>query len=297
MANNYGRGGGYSGQPLATRGQLVPAGAVGTPSPPTVLHRFNPSPLGQQDNLPYGEPGVQTTGQFDYRRFVEAGGNLTSQILHPSITPFEQLYRRLPEEGMFASTVTPSNPFVFELGAFVVPPKQTLLLFDMRPDIYRFSGVDAGDYVPVEARRFSSIMGFDLTVNQKRTGEVSFQIDPVAIQTSTQQAFNNNNQVHPEANAGQFAIGEANKFASPAGAGTALLPQRPERYGALDIPFTIVAQASQTLQVRCVIFRPIPTPIAFIEYDIAGILVPQYWFEEIKEAIKPPQREGLESIR
>lgn len=297
MAGNaYGRKSGYGGVPLATRGQLVPAGYAGTPPPPSVAQKLN-AQLGQEDFLPPGMPGVQTRGTFDVQRFVEAGGNLTSQILHPSITPFEQLYRRLPEEGMFAATVTPSNPFVFELGAFQVPAKMALLLFDIRPDIYRFSGVDAGDYVPVESRRFSSIMGFDLTVDQKRTGEVSFQIDPVAIQTSTQQAFNNNNNTHPQANAGQFAIGQANTFASPAGAGTALLPQRPERYGALDIPFTIVAQAGQVVQARCVIFRPVPTPIAFIEYDIAGVLVPQYWFANIAEVVKPPQREGLESNR
>lgn len=282
--------------PLATRGQLVPAGMAGTPTPPKVAKTLNP--LGQEDSfLPPGMPGVQTTGDFDAQRFVEAGGNLTSQILHPSIFPFEQLYRRLPEEGMFAPNVSPSNPFVFELGAFTVPAKQTLLLFDLRPDIYRFSGVDAGDYVPVEARRFSSIMGFDLTVDQKRTGEVAFQIDPIAIQTETQQAFGDNNRLHPQANSGQFAIGVANSFASAAGAGTALLPQRPERYGALDIPFTIVAQAGQTVQARCVIFRPLPTPIAFIEYDLAGVLVPQYWFANIAEAIVPPQRSGQETIR
>lgn len=283
------------GSSLAQRGQLVSPSSVGTPPPPPVLHAFNP--LGANPPLLPGQEGVQLRSVFDSQRIIEAGGNLSNQLLHPSIIPFEQLYRRLPEEGMFSSAVTPTNPFSFELGAFQVPPRMTLALFDLRPDIYRFSGVDPGDYVPVEARRFGSIMGFDLTVDQHRLGEVNFQIDPVAIQRTTQQAFQNNNNVHPEANAGQFAIGSTSAFASPSGAGTSLLPQRPERFGALSIPFTIYARSGQVVQVRCVIFRRMPTPIAFIEYDMAGVLVPEAWMDSILQAVKPPQLAGKENIR
>jgi len=281
-------------QPLATRGRLVPPGAVGTPPPPPVAKALNPE---THSELGLEHEGMQTLHRFDVQRFVEAGGNLTSQTLHPAIIPFEQLYRRLPEEGMFSSTVAPANPFTFELGAFQVPERMALLIYDLRPDIYRFSGVDPGDYMPIEARRFGSIMGFDLTIDQQRKGEVQFEIDPVPIQRQSQQAFPNQSRVQPSANTSQQAVSEFSSFGNPSGSGNALLPQRPERFGALSIPFTLWANSGQTVQVRCVIFRPVPAPIAFIEYDLAGVLVPQYWVDNLKEVIKPPQREAQESIR
>ncbi len=283
--------------PLQNRGMLIngqAARGLGVPPAPV-----RPSVLSPQESagLSAGQPGAMTTNAFNVQRFVQAGGQLNADIMHPTVTPFEQLYRRLPEEGMFSSVVTPTNPFTFELGAFVVPDKMSLLIFDLRPDIYRFSGVDAGDFVPIEARRFGSIMGFDLTIDQKRQGNTAFQIDPVAIQRTSQQAFNSTNTTHPTFNQGQFDIGRSNMFANSAGVGTALLPQRPTRFGALSIPFTLFAKARQTVQVRCVIFRPIPSPIAFVEYDIAGILVPEAWTDNILEIGKPPVRSLGEAIR
>lgn len=281
-------------QPLSVRGKLVPPGSVGTPPPPPVAKALNPQ--ANSDLLP-GQMGERTLHNFDTERFVEAGGDLYSQTLHPGIIPFEQLYRRLPEEGMFSLSVSPSNPFAFELGAFQVPSKMALLIYDLRPDIYRFNGVDPGDYLPIEARRFGSLMGFDLTIDQQRKGEVQFEIDPVPIQRQSQQAFPNQNLNQPSANTSQQAVAEFSSFANPSGAGNALLPQRPTRFGALNIPFTLWASSGQTVQVRCVIFRPVPSPIAFIEYDIGGVLVPQYWADNMKEIIKPPQRANQESIR
>lgn len=292
---SYKGGRGVGGIPsLGARGRLVPQQHIGTPAPPTTVRELNPDP---HSELPEWGEGVATRRHFDAERFVAAGGNLVADILHPGIVPFEQLYRRLPEEGMYNPGVSPQNPFVFELGAFTVPPTRALLLFDIRPDIYRFSGVDPGDFVPVENRRFGSLMGFDLTVDQQRTGEVAFQLDPVPIVRTSQQAFVSNNTNAPTFNTTQQAIGEANEFGSTAGAGIGLLPQRPERYGALSIPFTIIARSRQTVQARCVIFRPIPTPIAFIEYDLAGVLVPETWIDNMAEATKPPMNQGEEGIR
>lgn len=282
--------------PLSVRGGFAPAGIGGTPPPPAVVKKLNPQ--GRDPVLAPWEEGSQSKlHNFDATRFVEAGGNLYSQTLHPAIIPFEELFRRLPEEGMFSLTVSPDNPFTFELGAIQVPEKMALLIYDLRPDIYRFSGIDPGDYMPVEARRFGSIMGFDVTIDQQRQGEVAFEIDPVPIQRTSQQAFPNQNSFLPQANASQQAVAAFSSFANPAGAGNALLPQRPTRFGALNIPFTLWANSGQTVQVRCVIFRPMPSPIAFIEYDIAGILVPQYWMENMREVIKPPQRAAQEGIR
>lgn len=280
--------------PLQSRGMLVSGGALGAPPAPVRPSQLSPQAA---QTVATGVPGAWTTREFDAERFVQAGGRLTADILHPAATPFEQLYRRLPEEGMYSPSVTPSNPFTFELGSFIVPDRMSLLIFDLRPDIYRFSGVDPGDFLPIETRRFGSIMGFDLTVDQKRPGNTYFEIDPVQIQRTSQQAFISQNAVHPTFNAGQYAIGNANKFSNVAGVGTGLLPQRPTRYGALSVPFTIIARSGQTVQVRCVIFKPLPAPIAFVEYDMAGILVPEQWTNNMLESIKPPMRKGEEAIK
>jgi len=292
--------------PMARRGMLVGGsqagrGGVGNLAPPQAptVRSVQPAPLHPIPgaDLPPWEPGAVTRQHFDASRVALAGGNFQGDILHPAIIPFEQLYRRLPEEGMFDSSVSPSNPFTFELGAFTVPDTLSLMLFDLRPDIYRFSGMDPGDYIPIESRRFASIMGFDITVDNEHKGNIAFQIDPIAIQRTSQQAFSNNNQVNPSFNAGQYAIGSANSFASTAGSGNTLQPQRPERYGALSIPFTLIARTKQTVQVKCVIFRPIPAPIAFIEYDIAGALVPEIWMDEMLSSVKPPTPSHKESVR
>lgn len=234
-------------------------------------------------------PGQGATVGCDAQRVLLAGGAIQSMIMHPSVTPFEQLYRRLPEEGMFAVGVSPTKPFSFELGAFRVPGNMALMLFDLRPDIYRFSGIDAGDFVPVEARRFGSIMGFEITVDQKQPANIQFQVNPVPVQRGTPQAYTppisqSGQQVQPQST---FNIATASGFGAAAGPGLSLMPQRPTRYGPMSVPFTLFARSGQTVQVRCVIFRRIPSPIAFIEYDIAGMMMPEQTLDAMLGCMSP----------
>lgn len=296
---------------MGPRSPLVlnrPAESLGLPPPawPQAAKVLEP---GISEHLAPGDPGVEQWWGCEATRVQLAGGFLNSLLVHPALIPFERLYRRLPAEGMFDPAVSPERPFVFELGAFTVPSTFALLIFDMRPDIYRFSGIDAGDFVPVEARRFASIMGFAITIDQRHHGNVEFQIDPIAIQTTALQAFTQKTGQQapgqgvdsggvlaqaPGVGAGAaptppavFNIAAASSFANAAGDGLGLLPQRPERYGALSTPFTLYVRRGQTVQLRCVIFRPIPSPIAFIEFDFAGFMVPETWLESILHCVKP----------
>lgn len=243
------------------------------------------------------QEGARTEYDFETERVVLAGGDFGSQILIETYTPFEYLFRALPEEGMFDSGVSPERPFEFSLGAFVVPPRMVLLIFNMRPDVYRFSGVDAGDFVPVEERRFASIMGFEFLIKEEHKGNINFQIDPVPIQRTSLQAFQSSNIAQPVANAGDFARARAGGLAVAQGSSNMLLPQRPTRYGPpAPIPFTLFAKPGEPVEARCTIFRPMPSAIAFIEFDFTGILVPQD-FLKAQEALKFPQITGTESIR
>jgi hypothetical protein len=223
----------------------------------------------------------------DTVRVAMAGGDVLSLTLPDSTPPFEQLYRKQPAEGMFDAGVSPSNPFVFEMGAFSVPSRMTLLVYDIRADIYRFSGFDAGDTLPVDSRRFSSFLGYDITVDGRRQGNLSFQLDPTPIVNSSQVAFASN--TFGTANSAQTVAARFGQFAGASAAAQALQPQRPTRYGAENLPFTLIAKSNQTVQVRCVIFRPLLSPVAFFEYSIGGLLVPESWSDTILNWSKYPQ--------
>lgn len=263
----------------------------------TVPRTQAPIPVQQQHSSPAAYVPDAAERLFDVQRVISAGGDLAGQISPESLPPFERLWRRLPEEGMFSTQLSPSKPFVFELGAFTVPARMTLLIFNMRPDVYRFSGVNSGDYAPIEARRFASIMGFELTIGQAHPGNIDFQINPVQIQNTSQQAFQSNNTNTP-ADTTQLAIARASQNANTQGTSSMILPQRPERFGApYPIPFTLYVTAGQTVQARCNIFRPIPLPIAFVEFDLTGLLVPENYAKSMQIAGMIPQTKGSEVMR
>jgi len=234
---------------------------------------------------------------------VQAGGALASLIMHPSFTPLEQLYRKLPEEGMFAAT--PQKNFKFELGAFSVPGNMTFLFVDYSFRLYRLSGAAAGDTVPLEERRLSTLLGFDVTVDAYRKGNLMYQLDPTPIE-GTKVAYT------PPPSAGTIASGSGRagigvfppssapqgatqaqfnaapfaRSAAPGGAGLSLLPQRSERQGALPLPFTYVVESNQRVQFSCTVFKPIPIPLAFIEVSVTGVLMPANVVDTMLEGLK-----------
>lgn len=208
-----------------------------------------------------------------------AGGALNAVLTDAASTlPFEQLYRRLPEQGIHSPRISPEQPFVLELGSFVVPVQQALLLFDIRPDVYRFSGIDPNDAVPVEARRFGSQMGYDVTVDGSHPGDTHFELEPIPRQQGIgfspqldTDALDNPGYRPPNA---AYVQQRANRFGASSGAGTALMPQRHFRYGPSSLPLTLVVSEKEKVSFSAVIFKPIQSPIAFFEMDMAGIIAP-----------------------
>lgn len=274
------------------------AARYGPASPVKSQQPRTKAPPGQHSQMPLPPHREQLfSGGMNAGRVLSAGGELLQQILHPSFIPWEEVYRREPEEGMFSSSVSPENPFTFELGAYTVPENQALVVLDTRPDIYRFSGLDAGDFVPVEARRFGSIIGFDFTIDQERQLNARYELDPAPIQRQSLEAFKNRNFSDPQQQQSAFNLARTNSFATAAGAGLSLQPQRPQRPGAPDpVPFSYIAWAEQTIQARGVLFRPLTSPIAFIEFGVSGFLVPTKVLGTILEGIKPPT-DARETIR
>jgi hypothetical protein len=244
---------------------------------------------------------------------VQSGGALASLLMHPAFTPLEQLYRKLPEEGMFLAS--PQRNFRFELGAFQVPSSMTFLFVDYSFRLYRLSGAAAGDTVPLEERRLSTLLGFDVTVDAYRKGNLMYQLDPTPIE-ATKQAYNAPPSagtiasgmgsgggrpgigVFPPSSApqgatqAQFNAAPFARSAAPGGAGLSLLPQRSERQGALPLPFTYLVESNQRVQFSCTVFKPIPIPLAFIEVDVTGVLMPSNVVDTLLEGLKSCTRQG-----
>lgn len=229
-----------------------------------------------------GTPAMESTG----RRVVVAGGALYQKLLHPSVIPFEQMYRKIPATGSYDPSVSTRRPVVFEMGAYAVPDKMALCVTDTAAQLYRQGGIDPAQPEPMPPGAMSSVLGFDITVNQQNYGNVSFTLVPQLARVGQGQG----------AFAGQPSVsdlGPVTAFNQPDpvtntfGTGTVLQPAEPRHYGSPSIPWTLIAGSNDVVQVRCVIFAPVPSPLAFIEYSLSGCLVPQAWLEELMDAVKP----------
>lgn len=212
----------------------------------------------------------------------EPGGDIVSGFVHPAFTIFERVYRVLPEEGFYSAGVSSTRPIQFELGSFAVPSSMHLWLFDYEFSVYRQSGIDPGDIVKAEDGRFSGFMGFDVQLNSRRDANIAYELDPHAIQLQ-RTAFSGAGP----ASADQFNRAQANSFAANASAGTSLLPVRPQRMGARDVPFTFIVWADTRVALSCVIFRQVTTPIAAIEGRIGGYLIEDQASSALVNRLRP----------
>jgi len=251
----------------------------------------------------------------DAQRIVQAGGLLAELIMHPSFVAFEHLFRRFPEDGMFEAT--PERPFNGDLGSLTVPGSMSFLLCDYRFDPYRLNGGAVGDFVPVERRRLSTMMSYDVNTNQFRKGNLEYHLDPEPF-TATKEALypgarggtilpaarpNGNNvggdglpttqssflqQVAQQtAGQGAFDIGQFTRTAVAAGPALSSLPQRHARQGAPSMPWTQIVPANETLMFSVQVFRKIPIPLAFIEVSFSGFLVPSNLLSDMLQGLKP----------
>lgn len=205
------------------------------------------------------------------QRVLQAGGALPSRVLPSQLQFFEQVWRRLPEQGVFSASLNFSNPLSIAMGSFRVPRSQALVLFELRPDVYTFSGADPFDWVPVTERRFAGQMGWDITIDGQRLANTRYELNPVA---RTQDNPVPSQNVGSTASQAEFAAVRAAEFGTSLGAGTAIQPQRTDRYGPKELPLSLWVKEGSTFSVSAAIFRRILFPVAFFEFDLAGVLMP-----------------------
>lgn len=240
---------------------------------------------GQQAGVPGMGPGPEV-------RHEPAGG-VFKEFLHPAFTIMEFLRRSLPEEGWFNSKVNPRNPIQFQLGSFTVPQGLTLWLFDYEYRVLRNSGVDPGDFIPAETGRYSNQIGFDLTLNGRRDANLSLQLDPQSSSLSRQEFEQSGGTVAssifglPPTPTSAFERATANSFASTAGAGTSLLPNRPNKFGPRGGPWTLVAVEGTQVSMNVVIFNRIRSPLAAVEGRLGGYLIQRQVSSSLIQRVRP----------
>lgn len=249
-----------------------PLQAVGAANPGFRLDGAPPAP----------QPGAGFT-RVQTVRAQQPGGKLAEFIQSENILWFEQLYRKLPPNGMFGAS--PNKPVVFTMGSFKVPQTMVLVIIDYAFDIYRFSGAAAGDFVPIEENRLSTQVGWDIKVNNDRPANVNFQIIPQQ-QTQSQQTFATIRAGVP-AQDWQFDEQRALQGQGPAGPALSMMPQRRFRPGRTEVANSYVAQPASVLNVTVSIINTIPIPIAFFEADVCGMLLPQHVYEAYQKAAVP----------
>jgi hypothetical protein len=209
-----------------------------------------------------------------------SGGDVISRIVHPALTIFERLYRRLPEESFYSPKVSPRSPIQFEIGSVSVPKHSALWMFDYEFAVFRFSGIDPNDTLKAEPGRFGGFMGFDLTFSGRRLTSASYQLDPAPI------PFQRGGFELTDVTT-QFDDAAAGSYASSASPGKSLLPVRQEVMGARNSPFMLVAGPGTSISMSCVIFRTVTSPIAFIQSNLGGYLLHQQVSEALLNRVRP----------
>lgn len=213
-------------------------------------------------------------------RAQKPGGEVLGYLQHDQLTWFEQLYRMLPPPGMYAAT--PSKPVQFTLGAFRVPLNQVLVVLDYSFDIYRFSGLAAGDFIPFEPNRLPTQVGWDITVDANRQHALNYQILPQR-ESQNAQGFPGSTVNTPAAE-WQFEQMRAQQFQQAAGPAASLMPQRRHRNGLVKVANNYVARSAQALRVSCSVLNEVPVPIGFFEANVMGLLMAQNVYDQYQKA-------------
>lgn len=234
------------------------------------------------------ERGVLTACASD--RVVLAGGQLASYVTPSAIIPFEAVWRKLPDDGIF--TASPSQPFQFDLGSFRVPDSMGLVVLDYRFDIYRPSGSAAGDFVPLEDNRLPTQVGWNIRSNANIQGNVRYELNPSppAGASPAYTAQPNPGLIPggpgPVATDAQFDRARYAQ-AQAASGDLSLMPQRHHREGLLRVPAPWTLHSGTSLTLSCHIFRAVQIPLGFFEGEVFGFLMPDNDLLALEKHIAP----------
>lgn len=253
-------------------------------------------------------------------RTIPAGGALAGLLLHPSVIPFQQIFRVNPPTGIFSASK--SRPVIMTIGAFVVPAQMMLALAEYRFRPYRFDGLLPGDAVPLEDRRLSLEIGNTVPISaSSQRGNISAQIIPGTLprpQDTTFAGMNAGAAVGGQPLFGELATfegeppniyttGEATDARGVAPPVAYVQPVNPKQFvlsaqgdalipssndptqGSERLPFTYYVPERTPVSLQVTVFAPIRTPIAFFEGVLMGVLADTRALEAFLEQVRPCQ--------
>lgn len=231
-------------------------------------HGYCPVPAGPTAAMP--PPGGVLP--VDLHRTLALAGPFSEYTRHPELEDFEQSFRVEPDGSWFSVDRSPRSPVQFEIAAATTGDNQMLLIYDYSVEVFGFSGVNAHDFEPLEEGRHSGAFGYVLRVNSRSPGALRYRLDPISpslkpLAPQIQNALPNGTYIPgPD----MYARTLADQFASSAGFGASVHPQKRGRYGAPNVPFTLFVQPNAALDITGVIFNQIESPIAFIQAMVSG---------------------------
>lgn len=237
----------------ARGGRPMPAAPAGMPRP------ANPRPL------------ASTLGAHEAPQRVSFPlGSLYNHVLSPDIVPFTHQGSKLPNENLYAPTLSPQSAYTFDVAIYEVPLHMVLLVLGYELSATRLGGVDAYDTQPLEPGRMRQSWLWDLNVTGSRsTRQTTFEIVPTPI---VQRGAGNG--VLQAVVANGFASSPAATAQQAGGAALASLPFDGREYGPDRAPFSLRVDQGQTVAVRCTAIRPLSVPLASIDARIDGFLFP-----------------------
>lgn len=283
----------------------------------SILPAFGIQPV----TFPGGPPNQPTSFGCDAERVVPAGGALAAHLLHPSVKPFERIYRKQATLAIYnASRQRPSR---ITLGAFKVPRSMVLALQGALVRPYRFDPIVAGDAMPLAPGRLALSLAFDLTIDVVgRPGNIEAELIPGDPEAPTnvdnpvtpasmvgfpdlpsKSLYGDNNVLPPTAYSGSnVTVAQPDLISMPAEAtpvppgmfvlgasgGGAVTPLTPSaKQGPDDMPFTYLAYEGEAVTLTAVAFGPIRIPLAFIEGVLTGYLLPKTWLDALLQRMMP----------
>ena len=265
-----------------------------------------------------GPANLPTSFGCNAERVVQAGGALSTKLLHPDIRPFSRTFRRAPSSGLYMATK--NRPYQLTLGAFIVPPQTVLALQGAKFQPYRFDALAPGDGVPLEDRRLALSLGYDITLSTaERQGNIETQIipgSPNILATPTYPNSTPSTVTFPAfptvATRGDSPVGPLiptaygvvdpgfdatligqqssapGQFVLTVGAGGALMAQTEKsKQGPDDMPFTYFVNENQNVTLTAVAFAPVRIPISFLEGIITGYLLPKTTADALLQKMRP----------
>jgi len=204
---------------------------------------------------------------------IPVGAFLEQVARHPEFIPYERTSRILPTQAWFAPERTPSSYTRFELINEQPGQDRALIVLEYQVLVYGFSGAASYDYVPRGPGRFSGSMGYAVYVAGTSPGLLEYQLVPTPVPLTDKSAYPQQRSNIPKLSdltAAYFTDVGLLAYGGASGFGRLLQPQNTRKFGATGAPWSHILIDDMSFRIAGAVFRPVESPIAFVEARVAG---------------------------